>query len=128
MYNRGHGLQTTQALIKETLAARKNTSPQNVYETGQLYAVGALKVACIGLQCIGFNNVLYEAILEHATQCTQSGKWRSPGLSADGTWGEQAATKTVQVVGTSPKMLSSSRSGGFIKLPSLGPIEESSRE
>ena len=56
--------ETTQAIVKETLAGRKNTSPQNVYETSQLYAVGALKVACIGLQCIGFNAPMYRAILE----------------------------------------------------------------
>ena len=80
-------LQTSQALIKETLAGRKNTSPQNIYETGQLYSVGALKVACIGLQCIGFNNPLYRGLLEHASQCMQTGKWRAqtgPSPSAFG--------------------------------------------
>ncbi|KAI6094466.1 hypothetical protein EDD16DRAFT_1684950, partial [Pisolithus croceorrhizus] len=56
--------ETTQALIKETLAGRKNVSPQNTYEAGQLYAVGALRVSCVGLQCIGFNNQVYHAILE----------------------------------------------------------------
>lgn len=71
-------LQTSQALIKETLAARKNTSPQNFYETSQLYSAGALKVACIGLQCIGFNNTLYRGLLEHAALCTHTGKWRIP--------------------------------------------------
>ncbi|KAI6137800.1 hypothetical protein EDD17DRAFT_418186 [Pisolithus thermaeus] len=55
---------TTQALIKETLVGRKNVSPQNTYEAGQLYAVGALRVSCVGLQCIGFNNQVYHAILE----------------------------------------------------------------
>ncbi|KAL7282894.1 hypothetical protein ACG7TL_002309 [Trametes sanguinea] len=69
--------ETSQALIRETLAGRKNTSPQNGYETGQLYAAGALKVACIGLQCIGFNDNLYRGLLEHAAHCTQSGKWRA---------------------------------------------------
>ncbi|KAI0781526.1 hypothetical protein BD413DRAFT_506005 [Trametes elegans] len=69
--------ETSQALIKETLAGRKNTSPQNVYETGQLYSVGALKIACIGLQCIGFNDALYRGLVEHAAHCTQTGKWRA---------------------------------------------------
>ncbi|PIL33083.1 hypothetical protein GSI_04532 [Ganoderma sinense ZZ0214-1] len=69
--------ETSQALIKETLVGRKNTSPQNVYEVGQLYSVGALKVACIGLQCIGFNTTLYRSLLEHAALCTQTGKWRA---------------------------------------------------
>jgi len=68
---------TSQSLIKETLTGRKNTSPQNVYETGQLYAAGALKVACIGLQCVGFNNALYRMLMEHAAKCTQTGRWRS---------------------------------------------------
>ncbi|KAI1791608.1 hypothetical protein LXA43DRAFT_1140231 [Ganoderma leucocontextum] len=72
-----YAFQTSQALIKETLAGRKNTSPQNVYEAGQLYSVGALKVACIGLQCIGFNNTLYRGLLEHAALCTQTGKLRA---------------------------------------------------
>ncbi|KAF8638783.1 hypothetical protein AX17_001842 [Amanita inopinata Kibby_2008] len=63
--------ETTQAIIKETLSGRKNTSPQNVYETGQLYAAGALKVACVGLQCVGFNQVMYKGILEHASRFAQ---------------------------------------------------------
>lgn len=62
--------QTSQLLVKETIASRKNTSPQNFYETAQLYAAGALKIACVGLQCVGFNNALYRTI------CAQSGKWR----------------------------------------------------
>ncbi|KAI0747769.1 hypothetical protein C8Q80DRAFT_1168343 [Daedaleopsis nitida] len=68
--------ETSQALIRETLSSRKNTSPQNIYETSQLYSAGALKVACVGLQCIGFNNTLYRSLLEHAALCTQTGKWR----------------------------------------------------
>lgn len=71
-------------MIRETLAGRKNTSPQNIYETGQLYSAGALKTACIGLQCIGFNDVLYRGLLEHAALCTQTGKWRAVGYSGTG--------------------------------------------
>ncbi|TFY54719.1 hypothetical protein EVG20_g9593 [Dentipellis fragilis] len=70
--------ETAQALIKETLACRKNTSPQNIYETTQLFSAGALKIACVGLQCIGFNNALYRTVLEQASKCTQSGRWRDP--------------------------------------------------
>ncbi|KAG1894468.1 uncharacterized protein F5891DRAFT_922114, partial [Suillus fuscotomentosus] len=44
----------------------ENLSPQNLYETGQLYAVGALRVACIGLQCAGFSSAMYRAVLEQA--------------------------------------------------------------
>ncbi|KAK7040270.1 hypothetical protein VNI00_009737 [Paramarasmius palmivorus] len=63
--------ETTQALIKDTLAGRKNISPQNVYETAQLYAAGALKVACIGLQCVGFNRMLYHAIQDQVAKLSQ---------------------------------------------------------
>lgn len=80
----GNHYQTSQALIRETLAGRKNTSPQNIYETGQLYSAGALKTACIGLQCIGFNDVLYRGLLEHAAHCTQTGKWRAVGYGGTG--------------------------------------------
>ncbi|KAI6098015.1 hypothetical protein EDD16DRAFT_1665265, partial [Pisolithus croceorrhizus] len=41
--------ETTQALIKKPLAGGKSVSPQNTYETGQLYAVGALRLSCVGL-------------------------------------------------------------------------------
>lgn len=81
--SRGH-LQTTQALIKETLAGRKNVSPQNTYETGQLYAVGALRVSCVGLQCIGFNNEVYHAVLEQSrfVHWTRSSGWTAPTTRA----------------------------------------------
>ncbi|KAJ7494337.1 hypothetical protein B0H11DRAFT_2227758 [Mycena galericulata] len=68
--------ETTQALVKDTIAGRKNTSPQNIYETSQLYAAGALRVACLGLQCVGFNKTMYRAILEQAAKCALAGKWK----------------------------------------------------
>ncbi|CAL1716164.1 unnamed protein product [Somion occarium] len=76
--------EASQAVIKETLAARKGTSPQNGYETGQLYAAGALKVACIGLQCIGFDTALYKGLLEQADVCSKSGRWRAPPVAGLG--------------------------------------------
>ncbi|KAJ3720281.1 hypothetical protein DFJ43DRAFT_1095899 [Lentinula guzmanii] len=60
-----------QAIVKETIEGRKNTSPQNTYEVNQLYAAGALKVAVIALQCVGFNHSMYR-LLEHASKCTLS--------------------------------------------------------
>lgn len=63
-------------IVKETLVGRKNISPQNTYETTQLYAVGALRVTCVGLHCIGFNQEIYKAILEHAGKFSES-KWKS---------------------------------------------------
>lgn len=93
MSNSCFPFQTTQALVKETLLHRKNTSPQNVYETGQLYVAGALKAACIGLQCIGFNSEVYKALLAHAEDCKKTGRWRSPasGLGAGPAWGAGAS-------------------------------------
>ncbi|KAH9930845.1 uncharacterized protein B0H18DRAFT_872652 [Fomitopsis serialis] len=69
--------ETTQALVKQTIFARKNTAPQNVYETGQLYSAGALRVACIGLQCIGFSHAVYTQLIEAAEKCAQTGCWRN---------------------------------------------------
>lgn len=57
--------------MKETLAGRKNVTPQIIFETSQLYAVGALKVAVVGVQCIGFNRMLYSVALQQ-TQRFQS--------------------------------------------------------
>lgn len=68
--------QTAQAIVKDTISSRKNTSPQNVYEVTQLYAAGALKVACVGLQCVGFNNAMYKALLEQASKFALS-KWKA---------------------------------------------------
>lgn len=72
-------------LIKETVAARKNTSPTNHFEVAQLYAAGALKVSCVGLQCVGFNAELYHTLIEQAAKCRATGVWKSqwggPGLS-----------------------------------------------
>ena len=62
--------------MKETLSGRKNSSPQNTYETSQLYAAGALKVACVGLQCVGFNQTVYKSVLDHAAKFGQT-KWKS---------------------------------------------------
>jgi hypothetical protein len=62
--------------VKETLSGRKNSSPQNTYETTQLYAVGALKVACVGLQCVGFNQTVYKSVLDHAAKFGPT-KWKS---------------------------------------------------
>ncbi|KAF9557762.1 hypothetical protein CPC08DRAFT_591889, partial [Agrocybe pediades] len=68
--------ETTSAIVKETIAGRKNSSPQNTYETSQLYACGALKVACVGLQCVGFNQEVYKSILDHSTKFSET-KWKS---------------------------------------------------
>ncbi|KAJ8093460.1 hypothetical protein PM082_020317 [Marasmius tenuissimus] len=69
--------ETTQFLVKDTLSGRKNISPQNVYEVGQLYAAGALRIACIGLQCIGFNKLMYNTLLEYVDMASQLGQNKS---------------------------------------------------
>ncbi|KAJ3569995.1 hypothetical protein NP233_g4688 [Leucocoprinus birnbaumii] len=68
--------ETANYLVKETISARKNVSPQNIYEVNQLYNAGALKVACVGLQCVGFSQEVYKSVLEHAAKFTQA-KWKS---------------------------------------------------
>lgn len=77
-------------ITKETLAGRKNLSAQNSYETNQLYAAGALKAACIGLQCVGFNEGLYRGLLDHATACAQGTVKRRVGLGPGASWNVQA--------------------------------------
>ncbi|EED83673.1 predicted protein [Postia placenta Mad-698-R] len=101
--------ETAQALIKETLAGRRNTSAQNAYETGQLYAAGALKVGCIGLQCIGFNEGLYVMVMEQAGKCGQTGRWRI-GTSCGGH--SPGATWTTMTMPLSPKMGSAIATSG----------------
>jgi hypothetical protein len=96
-----------QVVIKETLAGRKNLSAQNNYETNQLYAAGALKVACIGLQCVGFNEGLYRGLLDHAVACVQGTVKRRAGLGPGAAWNVQA--------NSSPSPTSSPGVGGFNK-------------
>ena len=64
-------------LMKETLIGRKNTTPTVHFEISQLYSAGALKIACVGLQCVGFNSGLYHTIMEQAAKCQQSGRWKT---------------------------------------------------
>ncbi|THV06900.1 hypothetical protein K435DRAFT_789004 [Dendrothele bispora CBS 962.96] len=95
--------ETMQSIIKETISGRKNTSPQNIYEITQLYAAGALKVACIALQCIGFNKEVYKGILEHVDKWekdahtreaqTPGGRWKgSTGGGREGRAGHGPMT------------------------------------
>ncbi|KAE9396761.1 hypothetical protein BT96DRAFT_96421 [Gymnopus androsaceus JB14] len=56
-------VETTEAIVRETLEGRRNISPQNTYEV-TIYAIGALKV--------GFNHSMYRLLLEHASKCTLS--------------------------------------------------------
>lgn len=96
-----------QVIIKETLTGRKNLSAQNNYETSQLYAAGALKVACVGLQCVGFNEGLYRGLLDHAATCVQGTVKRRVGLGSGSAWNVQA--------NSSPSPTSSPGLGGFNK-------------
>ncbi|EIM82308.1 uncharacterized protein STEHIDRAFT_160857 [Stereum hirsutum FP-91666 SS1] len=76
--------ETTQLLIRETISSRKNTSPQNIFEVTQLYACGALKVACVGLQCIGFNRELYEKLQELGQNASHAGPSELSGQGIGG--------------------------------------------
>jgi hypothetical protein len=70
-------LQTRTTLLKDTLSGRKNLTPQVIYEVGQLYSMGALKIACVGLRCIGFDTHLYQAILAQAKKAGLNGAWKA---------------------------------------------------
>ncbi|KZV67793.1 hypothetical protein PENSPDRAFT_635332 [Peniophora sp. CONT] len=71
--------ESAQAILKDTLAERKNVAPQHLYEVAQLYAAGALRVACVGLKCIGFNASIYHSLLEHATRTGRTSRqWSNP--------------------------------------------------
>jgi hypothetical protein len=96
-----------QAIVKDTLVGRKNLTAQNNYETNQLYSIGALKVACIGLQCVGFNEGLYRGLLDHAATFVQGTVKRRAGLGSGTSWNVQASS--------SPSPVSSPGLGGFNK-------------
>ncbi|KDQ34118.1 hypothetical protein PLEOSDRAFT_1031682, partial [Pleurotus ostreatus PC15] len=74
--------ETTSAIVKDTILARRNSSPQNIYEVTQLYTCGALKVACIGIQCVGFNLAVFHALLDHATKYAHAAMSSKNGTSA----------------------------------------------
>jgi len=74
-------IQTASAIVKETLAGRKNVSPQNIFETTQLYAAGALKVTCVGLRCVGFNQEVYKSVQEHFVKFGES-RWKSLAMGS----------------------------------------------
>ncbi|KAF9265912.1 hypothetical protein L218DRAFT_1075448 [Marasmius fiardii PR-910] len=74
----------TLSLCKETLAGRKSMSPQNVYEVAQLYGAGALKIACIGLQCVGFNGDMYRSILTLVDGSGQNSKLKQNPVHSHG--------------------------------------------
>ncbi|RXW16121.1 hypothetical protein EST38_g9736 [Candolleomyces aberdarensis] len=105
--------EATSAIIRETLAGRKSTTPQNNYETGQLYAAGALKLACIGLQCAGFNMDLYHSISDLATKFTQA-KWKAAvAVNSSNSMSPSAGSASGSVVGTPPISSSSSLFSGI---------------
>lgn len=87
-------LQTSASIVKETLAGRRNTCPQNVYEISQLYAAGALKVGVVGLQCVGFNQVVYRTILDYSkrlTDCNWKAMSSGQGLGVGEGWSLSAS-------------------------------------
>ncbi|KAF5317962.1 hypothetical protein D9619_012172 [Psilocybe cf. subviscida] len=89
----GLGQDTISALVKETIADRKNSSPQTTYETTQQYAAGALKVACVGLQCVGFNQDLYKAIIQYSIKFGET-KWKAAQVAAASSSGSGTPSTT----------------------------------
>jgi hypothetical protein len=73
-------LQTKRAIINDTLAERASVSPAVKYEVAQLYAVGALSVACVGLQCVGYDAQLSAALFAHAELVGNTIRRRPPNV------------------------------------------------
>ncbi|CAA7260944.1 unnamed protein product [Cyclocybe aegerita] len=99
--------ETSSAIVKETIAGRKNTSPQNTYEATQLYVAGALKVACVALRCVGFNHEVYRSLLEYSIRFGES-KWKSLATASANVL---AAAASVSSVSGSPSGANSPASG-----------------
>jgi hypothetical protein len=90
--------QTKRAIVKETLAGRLHVSPANTYEVSQLYAVGALSVACIGLQCVGYDAWTASALLAHAADLLP--KLNAKHIPNDKTNYRELKTSTTAAPGT----------------------------
>ena len=78
-----------------------------------MYAVGALKVACVGLQCVGFNSGLYHTIMEQAEKCRQNGRWKVG-------WGsttEFSSTETADSTGRANTCTANATGPGICNLP-----------
>ncbi|EFI28482.1 hypothetical protein CC1G_06151 [Coprinopsis cinerea okayama7 len=110
--------ETKTAIIKETLAARKNTTPQTNYETGQLYAAGALKLACVGLQCVGFSQEVYQVVSELSTRLLQSTAAAAAAV---------AASSSSKTPSESPNLMASTTPGSlpkskFLSSPQFNPF------
>ncbi|VDB85179.1 unnamed protein product [Peniophora sp. CBMAI 1063] len=115
--------ESTQAILKETLAERKNVAPQHLYEIAQLYAAGALRVACVGLKCIGFNTSLYHSLLEHAAQSGRTSRqWTNPA-SRESSLRPDTPMSTLSPTAASfdsPRLFSLTGRGGTTNLHSGG--------
>ncbi|KZV90814.1 hypothetical protein EXIGLDRAFT_694276 [Exidia glandulosa HHB12029] len=64
------------AIIAETLRERRAVAPQLQLDVRQMYELGILRVACIGLQCTGYNQRLCETVYRHAEKCRRTGQWK----------------------------------------------------
>lgn len=73
-----------------------------------MYSVGALKVACIGLQCVGFNMQMYRCITS-AGQQQQAGAPASATPVAGATGSKQGALPSSMQVSGKTGVLDSSR-------------------
>lgn len=118
-------VQTIQLLIRETLSTRKNTSPQTIYEVNQLYACGALKVACVGLQCIGFNRQLYEKLQELGESASRVGSGELGGQGTNTSAGESGlagrSSKSPGMAGSSVRSYAGQGDGAYSPNPARSP-------
>jgi len=71
-----HLPQMKEALVDLTLRDRRVVAPQLRLDVKQLYELGALKIACVALQCTGYNKRLCDAVYRHVDKCRRLGHWK----------------------------------------------------
>ncbi|KAH7099837.1 hypothetical protein BKA62DRAFT_772175 [Auriculariales sp. MPI-PUGE-AT-0066] len=65
-----------EALVDATLRDRRAVAPQLRLDVKQLYELGALKIACVAMQCTGYNKRLCDAVYQHVEKCHRLGEWK----------------------------------------------------
>lgn len=65
------------AIIAETLRERRAVAPQLQMDVRQMYELGALRVACVALQCTGYNETVCDTVYKHVDRCRKLGQWKT---------------------------------------------------
>lgn len=62
--------------MAETLRERRSIAPQLQLDVRQMYELGVLRVACVALQCTGYNQRLCDASAKHVEKCLRLSQWK----------------------------------------------------